>query len=143
MAYTVSCFAADAGLSADTIRFYEKAGLLRASGRSSSGYRLFDPDQVERVRFIKGAQAVGLRLREIRELLDIRDRGLCPCGHTAALLKKRVSEVDTELESLARLKRELLGLAERVPVAECPPDFSGPWPCERELILKGEEVIRS
>ena len=143
MAYTVSCLAADAGLSADTIRFYEEAGLLRASGRSSSGYRLFDPHQVERVRFIKGAQAVGLRLREIRELLDIRDRGLCPCGHTAELLKKRVSEVDTELESLARLRRELLGLAERVPVAECPPDFGGPWPCERELILKGEEVIRS
>jgi len=143
MAYTVSRLAADAGLSADTIRFYEEAGLLRANGRSSSGYRLFEPHQVDRLRFIKGAQAFGLRLREIRELLDIRDRGLCPCGHTAELLRNRVSEVDTELEGLTQLRRELLSLAERFPADECPPDSDGQWPCEQEFIQKGEEVSQS
>ena len=137
VAYTVSRLASDAGLSVDTVRFYEEAGLLPATGRTPSGYRFFEPHQVDRLRFIKGAQALGLRLREIRELLEVRDRGLCPCGDTAELLRKRVSEVDAELQGLKQLKRELLSLAERFPADACPSDFNGEWPCEQEFIRMG------
>ena len=81
MTLTVSKLAARASLTADTIRYYERAGLLPAS-RTESGYRAYVDEAVEILRFIKGAQRIGLRLQEIKELLDIRDRGLCPCGHT-------------------------------------------------------------
>jgi DNA-binding transcriptional MerR regulator len=81
MDLTISKLATEVGLTADTIRYYEKAGLLPAPARTSAGYRLYGDDAADRLRFIKGAQRIGLRLREIKELLDIGDRGLCPCGH--------------------------------------------------------------
>jgi DNA-binding transcriptional MerR regulator len=82
MALTVSTLADQAGLSADTVRYYERVGLLPPAARSPAGYRLYDQDAVGRLRLIKGAQRAGLRLREIGELLQVADRGQCPCGHT-------------------------------------------------------------
>jgi DNA-binding transcriptional MerR regulator len=76
---TVSKLADRVGLTADTIRYYERAGPLPPPDRTASGYRAFEDDAIERLRFIKGAQRIGLRLQEIKELLDIRDLGLCPC----------------------------------------------------------------
>jgi DNA-binding transcriptional MerR regulator len=111
MTLTVSKLADRVGLTADTIRYYERAGLLPPPTRTASGYRAFDDDAVERLRFIKGAQRIGLRLQEIKELLDIRDRGLCPCGHTEDLLKRRVSEIDAEITGLQR--RRLTSLRSR------------------------------
>lgn len=81
MELTVSKLGAKVGLTADTIRYYEKAGLLLAPGRTSSGYRIYGDDAAERLRFIKGVQRFGLRLREVRELLEVLDRGECPCGY--------------------------------------------------------------
>jgi DNA-binding transcriptional MerR regulator len=89
MTLTVSKLADRVGLTADTIRYYERVGLLPPPDRTASGYRAFEDDAVERLRFIRGAQRIGLRLQEIKELLDIRDRGLCPCGHTEDLLSRR------------------------------------------------------
>jgi DNA-binding transcriptional MerR regulator len=99
MDLTVSKLAREVGLTADTVRYYEKAGLLPAPARTPAGYRVYHEDDVERLRFIRGAQRIGLRLRE-KELLDIRDRGLCPCGHTEDLLRRRVSEIDAEITRL-------------------------------------------
>src|SRR5918996_6359771 len=110
MAFTVSQIATRVGLSPDTIRYYEKEGLLPQPHRTPSGYRQYDEALVYRVRFIKGAQRTGLRLKEIKELLEIRDRGLCPCGHTEALLSKRISEVSAEIEELQAVKAELVGM---------------------------------
>src|SRR5215207_2185274 len=71
-------------------RYYECAGLLPPPDRTESGYTAPRRDNaVERLRFIRGAQSIGLRLQEIKELLDIRDRGLCPSGHTEDLLRRR------------------------------------------------------
>ena len=99
MELTVSKLGAEVGLTADTIRYYEKAGLLPTPDRTSTGYRVHDEGAVERLRFIKGAQRLGLRLQVIKKLLDIRDRGLCPCGHTESLLDRRMSELDAEIRS--------------------------------------------
>jgi DNA-binding transcriptional MerR regulator len=133
MTLTVSKLADRVGLTADTIRFYEREGLLPEPDRTASGYRAYDEDAVERLRFIKGAQRIGLRLQEIKELLDIRDRGLCPCGYTEELLRRRVSEIDSEISGLQKTKADLLAFTERFNAIECPEDVE-PWPCAKEFI---------
>ncbi len=59
------------------------------------------------MRFIKYAQRFGLRLEEIGELLEIQQRGLCPCGHTRRLLERRLSELDDDMAAMARLRRDI------------------------------------
>jgi DNA-binding transcriptional MerR regulator len=88
----------------------------------------------DRLRFIKGAQRFGLRLEEIRELLDIQDQGRCPCGHTQELLGTRVKEVDEEMRPLRRLRNDLLQMIER---ADCDAPASMSWPCAVEFIEGG------
>jgi DNA-binding transcriptional MerR regulator len=102
MALTVSALADTVGLSADTVRYYERVGLLPEPARSAAGYRLYDQTAVGRLRLIKGAQRAGLRLREIGELLQVADRGQCPCGHTETLLRERLAEVRRRAGPLAR-----------------------------------------
>jgi DNA-binding transcriptional MerR regulator len=120
MALTVSALADTVGLSADTVRYYERVGLLPPPARSAAGYRLYDQDTVGRLRLIKGAQRAGLRLREIGELLQVADRGQCPCGHTETLLQERLSEVRAELERLRALEADLTRLLEPQPDSSCP-----------------------
>jgi DNA-binding transcriptional MerR regulator len=128
---TISKLGAEVGLTADTVRYYEKAGLLAEPNRSSAGYRIYDDQAVERLRFIKGAQRIGLRLREVKELLDIWDRGFCPCGHTERLLDRRVSEIESEIASLRETKRDLLAFRKRFAEIDCP-EGAEPWPCAAE-----------
>jgi DNA-binding transcriptional MerR regulator len=93
-ALTVSTLARQVGIRPDTVRYYERAGLLPPPLRSPAGYRQYDPATADRLRFIRGAQRLGLRLREIADLLAVRDRGACPCGHAEALVRQRISELD-------------------------------------------------
>jgi DNA-binding transcriptional MerR regulator len=120
MALTVSALAYQVGLSADTVRYYERVGLLPKPARSASGYRLYDQAAVGRLRLIKGAQRAGLRLREIGELLQVADRGQCPCGHTETLLRQRLGEVQAELARLQALETDLTRLLEHDPDPACP-----------------------
>ena len=120
MALTVSALASRVGLSADTVRYYERVGLLPEPTRSAAGYRLYDEAAVARLRLIKGAQRAGLRLREIGELLQVADQGQCPSGHTEALLRDRLAEVRTELERLRALEADLTRLLEEEPSSCCP-----------------------
>ena len=64
------------GVEPDTIRFYEREGLLSEPNRTASGYRVYDESAVDRMRFIQGAQRLGLRLADIRDLLTVRDTGV-------------------------------------------------------------------
>lgn len=142
MELTVSKLGAEVGLTADTIRYYEKARLLPAPDRTSAGYRVYGREAVERLRFIKGAQRLGIRLQEIKELLDIRDRGLCPCGHTASLLDRRVSEIDAEIAELEEVKRDLLAFRGRFTAIDRP-DGVEPWPCAEGFIAMADEEKRA
>lgn len=137
MTLTVSKLADRVGLTADTIRYYEREGLLPAPDRTASGYRAFGEDAVERLRFIKGAQRIGLHLQEIKELLDIRDRGLCPCGHTEDLLRRRMSEIDAEIAGLQQTKTDLLTFTERFMATDCPEGVEL-WPCANEFIAAAD-----
>src|SRR5918993_2974310 len=119
MDLTVSVVADRVGLSPDAVRYYERLGLLPPPARSAGGYRLYDEAAVERLRFVKGAQRVGLRLREIGELLEVVDRGQCPCGHTDTLLRERLAEVDAELARLGALRATLARLLAERPERAC------------------------
>src|SRR5688572_7826992 len=121
---TVSKLAQQVGTSPDTLRYYERIGLLPAPDRSPSGYRQYDGAAVERVSFIKESQRFGLRLEDIRELLEIRDRGLCPCGHTRVLLERRVALIDEEMAAMARLREGIGQMLEELPTAGF-----GKWQC--------------
>lgn len=113
------------GLATSAIRFYEQAGLLPEPERTSSGYRDYDPSVIDRLEFIRAGQAVGLTLRELREVLGIRDRGEAPCRHVAGLIHRRIDEVDRRMEDLTRLRGDLVGLAEQAAKfdpTECAPE---------------------
>jgi DNA-binding transcriptional MerR regulator len=119
------------------LRYYERVGLLAPPERTATGYRRYALSAVQRVRFIKGAQRMGLRLREVKELLDIRDRGACPCGHTRDLLEQRLEQVDEEIRHLQALRIELRTML--TGLEECPDQSVGEWWCEAEFTRKGGE----
>jgi DNA-binding transcriptional MerR regulator len=137
MSLTVSHLGAEVGLSAATVRYYERLGLLPAPTRTPAGYRQYGPAAIQRLRFIKGAQRVGLRLREIGELLAICDQGLCPCGHTEALLRNRMAEVDAQLAQLQAVRAELARMVEECPTTACQDSAVGRWWCEQEFVQHG------
>ncbi|MCA1709285.1 MAG: heavy metal-responsive transcriptional regulator [Actinobacteria bacterium] len=138
MSLKVSELAGKAGVSADTVRYYERQGLLAKPNRTQSGYRQYDEPAIERLHFIRGAQTLGLKLGDIKDLLTIRDRGACPCGHTQQLLEKRVAEIDAEISELKALKRELQSMEQ----LHCTTDSgSSPWPCEIEFVKRGGERV--
>ena len=129
----VSELAEAAGVAPDTVRYYERAGLLPAPARTASGYRAYDARALDRLRFIQGAQRLGLRLRDIADLLSIRDTGVCPCEPAEQLLRRRLAELDAEMARLAALRAEMVAMVEALPSADCPPPAPGTWcPPERK-----------
>jgi len=100
-------------LSAKTIRYYEEIGLLPDPGRSPSGYRDYGDGAIERLRFIKAAQAVGFSLGEIREILAFRDRGATPCQHVTLLIERHAQEIAERIRALEQMQVDLRDLARR------------------------------
>ena len=115
------------GATGDTIRYYERAGLLPAPGRTASGYRAYDDSAVDRLRFIQGAQRLGLRLADIRDLLAVRDTGSCPCGPAEDLLARRLAEVDAQIAALTALRREMTAMLDGLGRDDCPAPSPGTW----------------
>ena len=117
--------AARSGLSAKAVRYYEEIGVLPEAARTPAGYRDYDEATVERIAFVRAAQAVGLTLGEIREIVALRDRGETPCAHVLALLGERAAEVDRRIAELEGLRGDLARLARRARAldpADCSPD---------------------
>ena len=113
-----------AGVTAKTIRFWEDQHLLPPPARTAAGYRDYDPAIVERLAFIRHAQAAGLTLEHIRQVLGIRDGGQPPCVHVTALIARRLAGVEARLAELARARDQLAALAERA-AAQDPADCRG------------------
>jgi DNA-binding transcriptional MerR regulator len=130
---TVSGLAREVGISPHTIRYYERFGLLPIPLRSESGYRVYDPKLADRLRFIRGAKRVGLRLDDIAELLEVMDRGQCPCGHTDGLLRRRLAEINEEIAELAGVRDELTRILDSHPPAACADGTAETWWCRDEL----------
>lgn len=113
------------GVATSAIRFYEESGLLPEPERTPSGYREYEPAVIDRLVFIRAGQAVGLTLAELKEVLDIRDRGEVPCIHVAELIDRRIGEIDQRIRDLRKLRRDLTSLAEtaaRFDPTDCPPE---------------------
>lgn len=96
-----------------TIRYYESIGLLKEPVRTAGGYRSYDDAAVERLRFVRDAQASGLSLTEISSVLDIKAAGDRSCEHTASLLERHLADVDAQIERLTAARAELARLADR------------------------------
>jgi DNA-binding transcriptional MerR regulator len=126
---TVGQLAARAGVRADTIRYYERAGLLPEPTRTDGDHRRYGPADLDRMLFIRGAQRLGLRLAEIRELLVVRETGVCPCGPAEVLLREHVAEIDREIARLGALRAELSGMIAGLsgPSGSCPDPVPGTW----------------
>ncbi len=116
--------AARAGIPAKTIRFWEAQHLLPPPARTPSDYRDYDRAVLERLAFIRQAQAAGLTLEHIRQVLDIRDGGEPPCVHVTDLISQRLAEVEARLAELARARDQLAALARRA-AAQDPADCRG------------------
>lgn len=125
---TVTQVAARAGVRADTLRYYERIGLLPAPRRTSGEHRRYDESVIERLQFIRGAQRLGLRLEEIRELLEVRDTGVCACEPAETLLRRHLDEIDAEMRRLTTLRANLTTMLATMPGPDCPDPLPGsPW----------------
>jgi MerR family copper efflux transcriptional regulator len=105
--------ASRSGVPVKTIRYYEEIGVLAAPARTPSGYRSYDDTAVDHLAFVRAAQAVGLTLGEIRQIVALRERGQTPCTHVVDLLERRATEIDQRITDLQRLRGELHRLAGR------------------------------
>jgi MerR family transcriptional regulator, copper efflux regulator len=105
--------AARASISAKAIRYYEQIGILTPPARTASGYRTYDQTALGRLGFVRAAQALGLTLGEIRQIIAFRDGGAAPCAHVTALLQQRAAELGARIAELQQLRGELEQLAER------------------------------
>jgi len=101
------------GLPGQTIRFYEREGLLPAARREANGYRVYDDTTLNRLTFIRAGQAAGLTLGEIRSIVDLRDDGHVPCEHVAELMRTKLDAVRVRQRELAALASDLEHLVER------------------------------
>lgn len=101
------------GVATKTIRFYEGAGLLPQPERGSSGYRDYDISALPRLRFIRSAQACGLTLAQIRQIIAVRNDGGIPCEHVIGLLDTHATQLDKRITELTHLRAEIGRLRER------------------------------
>ena len=124
---SVTALAGQVGVGRDTIRYYERVGLLPEPPRTSGDHRRYPPSAVDRLRFIQGCQRLGLRLADIRDLLEVRDTGACACYPADVLLRRRVAELDAEVERLTRLRADLVAMVEHLGDGDCPEPTPGTW----------------
>lgn len=95
------------GVTAQTIRFYERRGLLPPAARDRNGYRQYDEEAVSRLHFIRSAQTAALTLTEIGSIITVRQTGSAPCEHVSTLLDAKLEDVHRRQKELALLETEL------------------------------------
>jgi MerR family copper efflux transcriptional regulator len=120
---TVGTLAKQAGVKIDTIRYYERHGLLPKPTRTNAGYRIFTPASVERLRFIKQAQALGFTLNEVKELLALRLSPGVTCTDVRNRAQAKLAEIQQKIDTLHAMKRALQQLVSACtadgPASEC------------------------
>jgi len=107
----------------ETIRFYEKQGLLPAPPRSDGNYRVYGESHIERLRFIRHCRTLDMALDEVRTLLQHREAPSEDCGDVNSLLDEHIHAVEVRIDALTQLKRHLMRLREQcattAPAADC------------------------
>ncbi len=121
---TIGRLAKKAGVNLETVRFYERRGLLPRPPRSSSGYRLFPADAARRLRFIRRAQELGFSLKEIGELLSLRVSRRTTSATIRARTEAKITDIEQKIMSLESIKKtlqKLTGVCDGcAPLSDCP-----------------------
>lgn len=105
--HTISQLARSAGVPTSTVRYYERRGLLRPDGRTGGNYRHYRQPALERLRFIRTAQATGFSLKDIEELLGLTRSGHSPCEDVTTVTQKRLAEVRQRIRELRQVEAVL------------------------------------
>lgn len=117
---TIGTLAKASGVHLETVRYYERIGLMPKPSRTASNYRNFGPEHVERLSFIRRAREIGFSIREIRELLAIAEPGRASCAEVQTLTTIHLGEVRAKIADLRRLEAILAGALERCLVEPAP-----------------------
>lgn len=121
---TIGQLARRADVGVETVRFYEREGLLKEPARSSSGYRQYDEGVVDRLRFIRRAKQLGFTLNEVKELLSLRIDPATTCGDVKSRAEAKVEDIAAKIRTLQRMKRALVKLTKACSghgaASECP-----------------------
>ncbi len=121
---TIGRLARLGGVNLETIRYYEREGLLPKPPRTEAGYRLFPSETARRLRFIKRAQELGFSLGEIRELLALRMKPGTKREHIRARAETKIADIEQKIRTLEAMKKTLRKMTERCdgcgPLSECP-----------------------
>lgn len=91
----------------EALRFYERGGLLGRPARTTSGYRMYDPEVLERLDFIRRAQVLGFSLEEIKQVINEKRSGQSPCAEVREIVRRRLRELDARMIEMKRYRREL------------------------------------
>lgn len=123
-ALTIGQLAKRAGVGVETIRFYEREGLLAEPARLASGYRQYPPEAVDRVRFIRRAQRLGFKLGEVKELLALRENPEAGCRDVREKATAKLTDIDARIADLQAMRADLARLVARCegegPASGCP-----------------------
>ncbi|MEO8502522.1 MAG: MerR family DNA-binding protein [Acidobacteriota bacterium] len=121
---TIGRVAQDSGVGVETVRFYEREGLIERPERPPSGYRHYEPGVVRRMRFIQHAKGLGFSLHEIAELLSLRVAPDGTCAAVQARALSKIRDIEVKMAALRKMRRALLRLSEACagpgPASECP-----------------------
>ncbi len=124
MGLTIGKVAKQAGVNIDTLRYYEREGVIAEPVRNGSNYRVYSADTVLRVRFVKRAQELGFSLAEIKELLELRISEEASCADVRNQAQAKIEYLDGKISSLRAMRRALSKLVAECsgqgPVSECP-----------------------
>jgi MerR family mercuric resistance operon transcriptional regulator len=122
--FTIGQLAIKAQVNIETVRYYERQGLIPEPPRSESGYRQYSQDVVGRIQFIKRAKELGFTLKEISELLSLRVNPGTTCADIKRRAEIKIADIDEKLRTLQKMKKALMKLAAsckgRGPTSECP-----------------------
>ncbi len=123
-AMTIGTLARREGLTPETLRYYERLGLIVPSHRTASNYRLYDLEAARRLRFIRRAQALGFSLGQIGEMLALHARPESDMGAIRQLTDDTIADIEARIADLERMKTGLLAISQHCPghgpAAECP-----------------------
>ncbi len=121
---TTSQLARESNVNLETIRYYERRGLIPKPPRNASGYRQYSQEDIARTKFIKRAQALGFSLKEILEIFSLRMEPGTTCGDIKARVEAKIDEVEQKIADLRQMREALLNLVSKCtgkgPVGKCP-----------------------
>jgi len=124
MALTIGQVAKRCGVGVETIRFYEREGLIEQPSRPESGFRKYMPDAIRSVHFIQRSKALGFSLREIKELLSLRVDSKTTCNAVKGRAEAKIVDIEKKIRHLQEMKRALVTLTvacqKKKPTSECP-----------------------